>query len=59
MEPGDVPVFREEDIAALTTDVDPRLGHGERVTGGLATDDECDAPDVALARRAESLDAVG
>src|SRR5690242_19118218 len=31
VEPGDVAVFGEEDIASLAAEVDPRLGHREGV----------------------------
>src|SRR5512135_1182847 len=58
VEAGDVAVFGEEHVAALATDVDAGLGNRERVASRLAADDERDAPDVALAGRAEALDAV-
>ena len=58
MEAGDVAVLREEDVAALAAEVHARLGDGERVARHIAADDQRDATDVALRRRAEVLDAV-
>ena len=59
VKPGDVAVLGEEHVAALAAEVNAGLGHGERVAGRVAADDERDAPDVPLRGRAEALDAVG
>ena len=58
MQTRDVAVFREEHVAALATEVHARLGNGKRVARDVATDDEREAPDVALGRAAEPLDSV-
>ena len=56
---GDVAVLGEEDVAALAPEVNAGLRDREGVARLVAADDERDAADVALARRAEALDAVG
>src|SRR4051812_14737859 len=58
MQTGHVAVLGEEDVAALATEMHARLRDRERVTRHVATDDERDATDVALRRRAETLDAI-
>src|SRR5690349_10611086 len=59
MEPGDVAVFGEEDVAALAPEVDAGLRYRERVAGRVAPDDQRDAPDVAAGGAAQPFDAVG
>src|SRR5581483_3330144 len=56
---GDVAVLGGQHVAALAPEVDAALGDGEGVPGLVATDDQRDATDVALAGGAEALDPVG
>src|SRR5581483_9624282 len=55
---GHVAILRKENVAPLATDVEAGLGDRKCVARRLASDDERDPSDVALRRRAESLDAV-
>src|SRR5690606_11863371 len=58
VQPADVSVLREEDIAALPSAVYSAAWDGEGVARRVTADDQREAPHVSVARATKSFDSV-
>jgi hypothetical protein len=59
MEPGDIPVLREEHVASLSTELDARFRQREGVARRVAPNNQRDSPDVPRRRGSKALHPIG